>query len=159
MPLTQVKYLMIRENLKFSSAARDTWRELSMDAEEKLRDHHLYQEILLICSRTGILCFGCGISVLFFWMWRPSKGLVWEQAELVENSTGCPGFGMAPTFVPCYWSVCHYAHLCCLSLLCWQLLNVGFYVQEIYIEVPNKCFKCLELSAACPWPLFYSVHR
>lgn len=44
-----------------------------------------------------------------------------------------------PTSVPCYWSACLYAHLCCLSLLCWQLLNVGFYVQEIYIEVPNKC--------------------
>lgn len=43
MPLTQVKYMMIRDNLKFSSAAGDTWRELSMDAEEKLRDHHLYQ--------------------------------------------------------------------------------------------------------------------
>lgn len=68
MPLTQVKYMMIRENLKFSSAAGDTWRELSMDAEEKLRDHHLYQEILTVCSRTGILCSGSGISVLFFWM-------------------------------------------------------------------------------------------
>lgn len=64
MSLTQVKYRMIRENLKLSSAAGDTWRELSMDAEEKLRDHHLYQEILTTCSRTGILCFGCGIFVL-----------------------------------------------------------------------------------------------
>lgn len=60
--------MMIRENLKFSSAAGDAWRELSMDAEEKLRDHHLYQEIPTIWSRTGILCFGCGISGLFFGM-------------------------------------------------------------------------------------------
>lgn len=51
MPLTQVKYMMIRENLKFSSAAGDTWRELSMDAEEKLRSpslpgdsHDLFQD-------------------------------------------------------------------------------------------------------------------
>lgn len=57
--------MMIRENLKFSSAAGDTWRDLSVDAEEKFTDH---QEILMICSRTGILCFGCGISVLFFRM-------------------------------------------------------------------------------------------
>lgn len=68
MPLTQVKYRMIREKFKYSSAAGDTWRELSMNAEEELRDHHLYQEILTTCSRTGILCFGCGISVLSFSM-------------------------------------------------------------------------------------------
>lgn len=96
-----------------------------MDAEEKLRDHHLYQEILTLCSRTGILWFGYGISVLFFWMWRPSKGLVWEQAELVENSTGCPGFGMAPPLcraagVFAYMHTC-VAFLCCAGS-CWMLV-------------------------------------
>lgn len=78
-------------------------------------------------SRTGISYFGCGIPVLFSWMRRPSRGLISEQAEL-KNSAACPGSGTAFTYVPCYWSVCIYAHLCCLSLLCWQLLNVGFYV-------------------------------
>lgn len=78
-------------------------------------------------SRTGISYFGCGIPVLFSWMRRPSRGLISEQAEL-KNSAACPGSGTAFTYVPCYWSVCIYAYLCCLSLLCWQLLNVGFYV-------------------------------
>lgn len=52
-PLTQVKYMMIRENLlKFSFATGDTWRELYLAAKEELGSHHLYQEIIRIHSRT-----------------------------------------------------------------------------------------------------------
>lgn len=60
--------MMIRENLKFSFPTGDTWRQPYLDAKEKLRSHHLYQEIIRIHSRTGISCFGCGIPIPSFWM-------------------------------------------------------------------------------------------
>lgn len=38
----------------------------------------------------------CVLAVGFLSFSSGCEDLVWEQAELVENSTGCPGFGMAP---------------------------------------------------------------
>jgi len=59
MPLTCLKHMMIRENLlKFSFAAGDTWRELYLDAKEKLRSQHIYQDIIRIQDWN-----------FMFWLW------------------------------------------------------------------------------------------
>lgn len=73
--------MTIRENLlKFSFATGDSWRDLYLDAKEKLGSHHLCQ-IIRIHWRTGISYFGCGIPVLSSWMCE-DLARAWSQSRL-----------------------------------------------------------------------------
>lgn len=121
MPLTQVTCI-IRENLfcywrHLKRALLGCWWET--EKSQSLPGYH--QDLL----QDWNFIFWLWDSILFSWMWRPSRGLISEEAEL-ENSAGFwHSLHLCAILLECMHI---YAHLCCLSLLCWQLLNVGFYV-------------------------------